>query len=469
MRAVLPSLKRIAKVAAKILLCLVFVHTALLLFWGWQLRATLAGIRSKGAPISISDIAPRHVPDKLNSAVYYGQANKIIYKTWSSNPALIRALDQFISAGTPQSRGMLAPSARLALKQMDGVFPLIDKAQSCPQCFVKRISDPDQPEWLWGGSSGFHRMPDISNCIIARALLESSDGRSDDAVADLIRDMRLGEAAAGKSTSVPGDAIQRARWVRVCLANARKISETHPLTEPQARRIYDELGKIDLDPLFVNGLKGDRAQICTCFDRARSHLTDYLYSTSWGIPTMRIAPFSRTVLTPSSMVAPKPGTLVRFSDSIISYLWRPFSYKDEMCYLQRIDQSLKLSRLPYRESLRMNASTPLYDRLTRLNSGRWLGAWRLRDMYKAEIGLGEAVMAMQAYKSRFGQYPRSLADLRSMPGWKLPNDPFSGKAFVYRPRGNGFTIYSIGPDLKDDGGRQQRASKRGDIVQIWKN
>jgi len=33
-------------------------------------------------------------------------------------------------------------------------------------------------------------------------------------------------------------------------------------------------------------------------------------------------------------------------------------------------------------------------------------------------------------------------------------DLFSGKDFVYRRDGEEFTLYSIGPDLKDDGGKR---------------
>ena len=47
-------------------------------------------------------------------------------------------------------------------------------------------------------------------------------------------------------------------------------------------------------------------------------------------------------------------------------------------------------------------------------------------------------------------------------GWKLPDDPFSGKALIYKPRAKGFVIYSIGPNMKDNGGvlpRRTRTSR----------
>jgi hypothetical protein len=36
---------------------------------------------------------------------------------------------------------------------------------------------------------------------------------------------------------------------------------------------------------------------------------------------------------------------------------------------------------------------------------------------------------------------------------KCPTDLFSGKALIYRPAENGFVLYSVGANGKDDGGR----------------
>ena len=83
----------------------------------------------------------------------------------------------------------------------------------------------------------------------------------------------------------------------------------------------------------------------------------------------------------------------------------------------------------------------------------------------ANIGLAQTAMALKAYKSKLGTYPDSLAEVKSKIGWKIPDDPFSGKPFVYKRRGDGFLIYSWGYDLKDDGGKpQKKNSKEYDIV-----
>jgi len=62
-------------------------------------------------------------------------------------------------------------------------------------------------------------------------------------------------------------------------------------------------------------------------------------------------------------------------------------------------------------------------------------------------------LACRLFKSRTGRYPESLEEL--VPGIlkEIPIDPFTGKPLVYRREGEGFIVYSLGSNEKDDGGR----------------
>ena len=66
-----------------------------------------------------------------------------------------------------------------------------------------------------------------------------------------------------------------------------------------------------------------------------------------------------------------------------------------------------------------------------------------------------------------------LKELKSKVGWTLPDDPFSGKSFVYKQTAHGFRLYSLGANLRDDGGLPSEAMGgnpsdvgKGDIVWI---
>ena len=70
-------------------------------------------------------------------------------------------------------------------------------------------------------------------------------------------------------------------------------------------------------------------------------------------------------------------------------------------------------------------------------------------------------LAIIDYKKEHGAFP---PDLQALGAQDLV-DPFTGKPLVYRPEPNGFLLYSVGPDLTDDGGRDyDKKERKGDIV-----
>jgi hypothetical protein len=75
------------------------------------------------------------------------------------------------------------------------------------------------------------------------------------------------------------------------------------------------------------------------------------------------------------------------------------------------------------------------------------------DLIAARIRLLEAEMAIRSYRCRHGTPPASLDQLLPDCLKEPPFDPFGGKPLVYRLSGTNWTLYSIGPDLVDDGGK----------------
>ncbi len=63
-----------------------------------------------------------------------------------------------------------------------------------------------------------------------------------------------------------------------------------------------------------------------------------------------------------------------------------------------------------------------------------------------------AGLACRLYKSRTGHYP-ALDELVPELLTEVPVDPFTGNPLVYRREGEGFIVYSLGSNQKDDGGR----------------
>jgi len=65
------------------------------------------------------------------------------------------------------------------------------------------------------------------------------------------------------------------------------------------------------------------------------------------------------------------------------------------------------------------------------------------------------------------QYPETLSQLVPEFLDKLPTDPSSGKPLVYRRDGCGFIVYSVGPNMKDDGGKEPAKDADTEDI-VWK-
>jgi hypothetical protein len=77
-------------------------------------------------------------------------------------------------------------------------------------------------------------------------------------------------------------------------------------------------------------------------------------------------------------------------------------------------------------------------------------AFRGRALHEAVV----TILAIKRYHQEKGHYPLSLNELVSA-GYieQLPMDPYSDKPLVYHRIGDNFTLYSLGENFADDGGK----------------
>jgi hypothetical protein len=74
--------------------------------------------------------------------------------------------------------------------------------------------------------------------------------------------------------------------------------------------------------------------------------------------------------------------------------------------------------------------------------------------------------ALAAYRCDHKTYPKTLDALAPKYLAKVPDDLFTGKPLIYRPSENGYLLYSLGPDGKDDEGRGNDDDPKGDDIAI---
>lgn len=92
---------------------------------------------------------------------------------------------------------------------------------------------------------------------------------------------------------------------------------------------------------------------------------------------------------------------------------------------------------------------------------------RVRDLQydaAARRELARCALALQAYKAEQGFYPERLDRLVPSIVPAVPEDPWSRRPLVYEKTEDGYLLYSVGVNLKDDGGEKAEERHKGDIV-----
>jgi len=79
----------------------------------------------------------------------------------------------------------------------------------------------------------------------------------------------------------------------------------------------------------------------------------------------------------------------------------------------------------------------------------------------AERDLALTALVLRSARASGGSYPESLVDLKA---YTVPMDQFTGGPLVYRKKGAGYVLYSLGENQKDDGGVREKNSRTGDLV-----
>ena len=159
--------------------------------------------------------------------------------------------------------------------------------------------------------------------------------------------------------------------------------------------------------------------------------------------------------------------LLRTGARVVIYrtVGRPLINLDEIRYLRYMESVMREARRPAREVTenldRLAEEANRLPGLTRSLLPAFSRAFEARDAAIARNALARLAISLEEYRAREGGYPASLAELEAA-GWKTGEDPFSGKAYRYRKEGNGFIVWSLGPDLDDDDGRGPDPKRRKD-------
>ena len=441
-------MKRLVKVAKVLAVLALIIAVGIGVFdvvLGRRLEKQILAIKASGAPVAMTELGQPKVPDAENGAIIYAKVIEVLSGGMVLNPKggkpikegtrpedLGLIIDRFVDSAERQEDPKLWDEARLIMPRYRRLLPLIEEAASRPACQFA-------VNWQDGAAAlfpHFAQMRPMAKLLEANALLEARDGDMDEAV-------RSVELSFKVSRSLKDDPSLIGQLVRIAIVkrssqSLREILQYGNISEAQAKQLNSTLSQTDMLPSFDRAMQGER-----CFGL-------------WGFQLVRHDPTSIQDITGG------PGSTRRHTVlwNALGDVWRPVSYADELAYLRMIKHETDLMRRPYRDvydKLELkdpSTRLPRYAILSRIMLPVFARATASRDTGVAEIAGSRIVLGLQAYKDRYGYYPANLKALKSQLGWEVPTDPFTGKDFVYRPVGNGFLLYGVGQDFKDDGAKK---------------
>jgi hypothetical protein len=311
--------------------------------------------------------------------------------------------------------------------------------------------------WAKGINLTFPQFSPLRHCSYLLSLETSilaHQGRADDALGACRAKFRL--CSAADEPILIGQLVRYAVVAISCRSLNTVVRDSQP--SPSAcRSLAKDIARLDIATRYIDTLKGERAFGIAVFEQVRASPD----------PTKA---FLELAGEPGDN-QPSPGA------SRKTPFTRWWLASDELTYLQLMGQVIAEASLPYRRVLRVHPSVeerlgstairwPPRGILTVILLPTLTNASMARDRAIAQLGLAETALFLKAYRAERGTYPESLARLQGINGRPLPMDPFSGKPFVYRRAGEGFLIYSWGPNLKDDRGMSPPKDQRdeGDII-----
>ena len=149
-----------------------------------------------------------------------------------------------------------------------------------------------------------------------------------------------------------------------------------------------------------------------------------------------------------------------------SPLGTPWMNMDEATSIETIARLAEVSALPYYEAQPILAeieanieALPATRILSRVSLPAYIRPAEAQARHEALLDLTQLGLLVEQHHAENGAYPESL---NAVTGGQPPLDPFTGDPYRYVLTDDGFTLYSVGCNLRDDGGRH--GYREGDIV-----
>ena len=263
-----------------------------------------------------------------------------------------------------------------------------------------------------------------------------------------------------------GDSKSAICSIKSCFGIARSLA-TEPVTISQSVRSACQKLAVTTIEYCINRIKFTDEQLIELMDSVQN--AERVSDISCALVGERCAGIS--FFRDPFSVNPDFIRGISFRPILAFYNAIGMSDSDAIIYLDIMEGYINSTQLPYHKRLEAiwaidariqktsKAHVLLHAIIPRLTGITFLGTRNFAQLLTARVGL-----AIERCRLATGKLPDVLSELVPVYLDAVPTDPYDGKDLRYEKLGVGFVVYSIGEDLRDDGGSEelQAINKRGE-------
>ncbi len=404
-----------------------------------ELRRAYASLKKAGRPMTSAQIIPPAVPDTENAALLYEIAILLLEAQPAPENNLLEYLDSLSVALQSESPDAAKRTELEQLLNQDVVrqaMAALEQGTHRPSCRF----DHDYKAGFGMLMPHLSGLRDLIRILGAKACLEAQAGRSE-AAWDLV-ETQLKFADALRKEPILISQLVRFASIRLSCETIRKISETAPPNEEQCRSVDRLLSDYEDNAVLILALDGER-----------------LLGGEWAFNLLKNGPIKNLGVLSAEESAFGNVLLALYS------AFKPLSLADHAAYLRIMGEHVRTGREPYSVG-EQSALDAGINRVHIVTSMIVPALGRVKEVYWetiAEMRVTRAGLALLQYKKAHDSFPQTLEEL----DLKQVNDPFSNGPLLYRPSPNGFVLYSVGPDRKDNGGAPKQKKQEADWDIVW--
>jgi hypothetical protein len=435
------------------LLAALLLHAMTLANLDSAARQQLAAVRAEADSLAMA-VAPQPVPAHRNAATWYNQVIDSLGREGrplAERPQAYRdAIDALFA--DPATFDFTNPQLAAFLRSRAGEIEVLKTAAAMPECYF----DHNYGQIAWDTL-----LPEISEVrgaallllVHARGAAASGDARA--ALADLA-------AVHGIARHIATEPFGVTLAVASAL-DAQTFATLQAIVRQSAQLTAEDLAAIRIDDTFSyrralpRTLQADEAMALN------------MYAAMDGRADVRAA--SETAFGSGLPYALTMADGGRPVDPIwvllgIGPLYRVFLLPHDLAsHRQLMNQVARLSGARY------DAVQKRLDELHRQLADSGAGPLARasapnRDFIDpafradAQNAVRRVALALFAYRAQHGRFPDRLAELAPQTMPIVPHDPYDEQPLRYQKTDRGWIVYSVGPDLRDDGGQSWNPDNR---------